>query len=97
MTDTSTSALQATIISVLEETIQDWDLEIEDGITAETTLIEDLEFESIDVVQFCVALEQKLDTKGMPFEKLFIKDGAYVDDVTVNEVVAFLQSELQSA
>ncbi len=97
MTDTSAEALQTTVTSVLEETIQDWDLELEDDISGETTLIEDLEFESIDVVQFCVALEQKLGTKGMPFEKLFIKDGAYVDDVTVNEVVAFLQTELESA
>jgi acyl carrier protein len=97
MTDTSSAGLEATVVSVLEDTVQDWDLEIEGGIGAATTLIGDLAFESIDVVQFCVALEQALDRKGLPFEKLFINDGAYVDDVAVSEVVAFLQAELVQA
>ncbi len=97
MTDTSKEALTATIVSVLETTIGDWDLEVEGGITAETTLIEDLEFESIDVVQFFVAVEQALQRKGIPFEKLFIEEGAYVDDVSVREVVDFLDVELQAA
>ncbi|MCE0505806.1 MULTISPECIES: acyl carrier protein [unclassified Roseivivax] len=96
MTDTSQKALESTVTSVLETTVEDWGLEIEGGIQPETTLIEDLEFESIDVVQLCVALEQKLDRKGLPFEKLFIKDGAYVDDVAVKDVAAFLHEELQA-
>ncbi|MEM9761407.1 MAG: acyl carrier protein [Pseudomonadota bacterium] len=97
MTDTSMDALRGDVVSVLEETTEDWDLEIEGGIGAQTTLIGDLEFESIDVVQLCVALEEKLGKKGMPFEKLFIQDGAYVDDVSVDEVAAFLSQELQAA
>lgn len=48
-------------------------------------------------MQFCVAIEQKLGRKGLPFEKLFIQDGAYVDDVSVTDVVGFLQEELQAA
>lgn len=96
MTDTSTNGLQTTLVSVLQDTIQDWGLEIEGGIGPQTTLINDLEFESIDVVQFCVAVEQALDKKGLPFEKLFIEEGAYVDDVSVSDVVKFLQGELQA-
>jgi acyl carrier protein len=94
MTDTTRAGLEATVVSVLEDTVQDWDLEIEGGIGAATTLIGDLAFESIDVVQFCVALEQALGKKGLPFEKLFIRDGSYVDDVAVSEVVTFLEAEL---
>ncbi|MHA6326667.1 acyl carrier protein [Roseivivax sp. CAU 1753] len=97
MKDDATEALQSAVITVLQETTQDWDLEIEEEIGPETTLIEELQFESIDVVQFCVALEQKLGTKGLPFEKLFIQDGAYVDDVTVGDVVNFLQAEHKPA
>lgn len=93
MTDT----LQATVISVLEDTVKDWDLELDEGIGAETTLIEDLAFESIDIVQFSVALEQALGRKDLPFEKLFIEDGAYVDDVSVQDIVAFLTEEVQAA
>lgn len=97
MSDTSSEALQATVISVLEDTVADWDLELDAPIGAETTLIEDLAFESIDIVQFSVALEQKLGKKDLPFEKLFIEDGAYVDDVSVTDIVAFLVGEVQAA
>jgi acyl carrier protein len=97
MSKTSREALQATVIAVLNDTVQDWDLEIEGGIGPGTSLIGDLAFESIDVVQFCVALEQALDRKGLPFERLFIADGAYVDDVTVTQVADFLMVELASA
>ena len=94
MTDTSRDALTSTVIGVLQDTIKDWDLELEDEISAETTLIEDLAFESIDIVQLSVALEQALGRKDLPFEKLFIEDGAYVDDVSVNDIVSFLAGEL---
>lgn len=94
MTDTDSATLQTTVIAVLMDTVQDWDLELDEGITGTTTLIGDLAFESIDAVQFCVALEQALGRKGLPFEKLFIDDGAYVDDVSVTQVVEFLSTEL---
>lgn len=93
MTDTS-AALQSTVIAVLNDTVADWDLDLEAPIGAETTLIEDLAFESIDIVQFSVALEQALGRKDLPFEKLFIQDGAYVDDVSVSEITAFLRAEM---
>jgi acyl carrier protein len=94
VTDNNHQGLEAIVISVLTDTVQDWDLEIEGGIGAATTLIGDLAFESIDVVQFCIALEQALGKKGLPFEKLFIRGGAYVDDMTVSEIVTFLDAEL---
>lgn len=97
MSDISREGLQGTVISVLEDTVKDWDLEMDEGIGPETTLIEDLAFESIDIVQFSVALEQALGRKDLPFEKLFIEDGAYVDDVSVNDIVTFLQDEVQAA
>lgn len=88
--------MHQTVIGVLQETTRDWDMDLPEGIGAHTTLIEDLEFESIDMVQFAVALEQALGRRGLPFEKLFIKDGNYVDDVTVEQVVQFLCSELEA-
>lgn len=97
MTDHSRDALQATVITVLNDTVKDWDLELDEAIGPETTLIEDLAFESIDIVQFSVALEQALGRKDLAFEKLFIEDGAYVDDVSVSEVADFLATELQAA
>ena len=54
----------------------------------------DLEFESIDIVQLAVSLEQHFDQSGLPFEQLFMRDGDYVDDLTVNEIADFLRGHI---
>jgi acyl carrier protein len=87
-------AIESKVIAVANETIADWDLDLPAGITRDTRLIEDLSFESIDIVQFAVGIERALERKGLPFEKLFMKDGAYVDDITIAEVTDFLCAEL---
>ncbi len=88
------SPIEATVISVLTEMVQDWDLEIEEELNANTRLIADLGFESIDVVQFAVALEQNFEKEGLPFERLFMRNGDYVDEIVVSDVVEFLKDNL---
>ena len=56
-----------------------------------------LEFESIDIVQLAVALEQSFGQKGLPFEQLFMRDGDYVDEIFVSEVVDFMAGQLSGA
>jgi acyl carrier protein len=90
----SIDEILAKVIAVLEDMTQDWDLELPNGINGDTRLMVDLSFESIDVVQFVVSLEQSFSRKGLPFEKLFMRDGDYVDDLQVSEVVAFLEAQL---
>ena len=68
----------------------DWDIDFSGGITPDTNIIADLQFESIDVVQFIVQLEGKFQRKDLPFEKLLMVDERYRDDFTVQEVVDFL-------
>ena len=82
--------MEQKVISVLNDMTQDWELDSDDGIGIETGLMNDLEFESIDIVQFAVALEHGFNQKGLPFEQLFMKDGDYVDEIRVSEVVDFL-------
>lgn len=94
---TTKQEIQDTVVATLNDTVADWDLDLEEPIGAETTLIDELAFESIDIVQFCVNLEQALGRKDLPFEKLFIDDGAYVDDVSVAQITEFLSGELQAA
>ncbi len=94
MTALSRSEIEVKVVDVLNELTQDWDLELPQGIGPRTMLLDDLEFESIDVVQFAVSLELAVGRKGLPFEKLFMKDGDYVDDVVVSQVVDFLEHEL---
>ena len=82
------------VIAVANDTVRDWDMDLPGGITRDTRLMQDLAFESIDVVQFAVAIEQAAARKGLPFEKLFMKDGDYVDDVALSQVADFLCGEL---
>jgi acyl carrier protein len=86
--------IQTKVISVLEEMTLDWDLELDGGWGPQTKLIDDLGFESIDIVRFVVAIEQAFTAKGLPFEKLFMQDSDYVDEISVNEVADFLAENL---
>lgn len=85
------------VIAVANDLVADWGLDLPEGITANTRLVEDLNFESIDIVQFAVGIERAFERKGLPFERLFMKDGAYVDDVTIAEMTDFLCAELAAA
>lgn len=89
--------LSTQVITVLNEVTLDWELELDDDIGPSTRLIDDLAFESIDIVRFVVALEQHFSCKGLPFEKLFMRDGDYVDELQVQEVVDFLDEYLPTA
>ena len=86
--------IEQNIISVLNDMTLDWELDTVDGISAKTGLMNDLEFESIDIVQLAVGLEQKFDQKGLPFESLFMRDGDYVDEILVSDIVDFMASNI---
>jgi len=91
------AAIEEKVIAVANETVADWGLDLPGGITRDTRLVQDLNFESIDIVQFAVGIERAFDRKGLPFERLFMKDGAYVEDLSISEVTAFLCTELTAA
>ena len=79
---------------ILTDMTSDWDIDFSGGITPGTNIIADLQFESIDVVQFIVQLEGKFKRKDLPFEKLLMVNERYRDDFTVQEVVDFLHQNL---
>jgi acyl carrier protein len=88
------SEIEQKVISVLNEMTQDWELDSSEGIGPKTGLMNDLEFESIDIVQLAVSLEQNFNKKGLPFENLFMRDGDYVDEIRVSEVTEFMAANL---
>jgi acyl carrier protein len=90
----SKSDIESRVIAVLSDMTADWDLEINGSIGPSVRLMRDLSFESIDVVQFVVSIEQNLNRKGIPFEKLFMRDGDYVEDLQVSEIVEFLHVQI---
>src|SRR5678816_3635534 len=89
-------AIERGVVQVINELVADWELDQPTGVRGSTRLMEDLEFESIDSVQLAVSLEQHFEQSGLPFEKLFMRDGDYVDDLTVGEIAVFLRSHLKS-
>lgn len=82
------------VLHILEEMIFDWDLELDGALGKDTRLIADLEFASIDIVQFLVAIEEHFQRREFPFEELVMTDGRYVDEIAVEDVIAFLDKHL---
>jgi acyl carrier protein len=82
------------LILILEDMTSDWELGFSGGITAETGLVRDLTFQSIDMVQLLVAIEESFKHRSLPFEKLLMTDGRYVEELRVQEVVDFLCEQL---
>ena len=89
-------AIEQGVVAVINDMVADWELDQPKGVGSSTRLMEDLEFESIDIVQLAVSLEQHFEQSGLPFEKLFMRDGDYVDDLTIDEIAVFLRSHLKS-
>lgn len=79
----------------LAEFIEDWGLDTE--ISPATSLVGDLEFDSIDVIQFVVAMENAFQSRKIGFQDLLMQDGRYVDDLTVAQIEAFLTARLGKA
>ena len=96
LAQSSNDPIEQGVIQVITDMVVDWDVDRPAGVNGKTRLMEDLEFESIDIVQLAVSLEQHFDHSGLPFEKLFMRDGDYVDDLTVTEITTFLRSHLKS-
>jgi len=87
--------VEATVIAVIEDLIQDWGLELDGGVGAATQLVANLEFASVDIIQLCVALEQAYGRK-LGFQNLLMRDGSYVGDLSVAQIAQFIEFRLKS-
>jgi acyl carrier protein len=84
------------LITILNDMISDWDMELDGSIGPETGLVGDLSFESIDIVQLIVAIQEQYRRRDLPFEVLLMKDGRYVDEIKVGDAVNFLSQHLNN-
>jgi acyl carrier protein len=89
-------AILQDLIDILENMTSDWDMEFSGPMGPQTKLIADLGFESIDVVQFIVAIEERFQRRGLPFEELLMSDGRYVDEIRVGDTAEFLCTHLNN-
>lgn len=85
---------ETNVIDVIEDLIQDWGLVLPEPIGESTLLVAQLEFGSVDIIQLCVALEQRYGCK-LGFQDLLMVDGSYISDLAVGQVARFIRSRLQ--
>ncbi len=90
MTAMTRDQVFADVVKVLTDLTSDWDVAFDGGFTAETGLVSDLSFESIDVVHFVTALEEHYQRRDLPFQDILMEDGKYVEDIHLGDVVDFL-------
>lgn len=93
MTVTS-EQLVGKLAELLEDFTQDWDNEFEGEMTRQTRLLADLGFESIDIIQLVVAIEEMVGKRKLPFNELLMRDGRYVDDLSIGQIADFLVTKL---
>ena len=84
-----------TVVAVVGDITQDWGLESDKELSAETLLAQDLGFTSIDLIQFCVALDQCYGRR-IGFQDLLMKDGSYIGDVSLGQFADFIASRLDA-
>lgn len=87
---TASDALLAPLIALLEDFTQDWDHSFEGEMGRSTRLFADLGFESIDIIQLAVAIQEEVVKKRVSFDKLLMKEGRYVDDLSIGQIADFL-------
>ncbi len=88
--DSQDAVILRGLLEILEDMIADWDMDLDAPLGPDTRLIADLNFESIDVVQFVAAIEEHFRNRAIPFEELVMRDGRYVDEIAVSTVKDFL-------
>jgi len=93
--DMTRDTVNQTVVTVLADFVRDWGLDVD--ITPETTLVGDLNFDSIDVIQLTVALERAFGSRKIGFQDLLMQGGRYVDDLSVAQFQAFLETRLAAA
>lgn len=78
------------LIALLRDFTQDWDNEFDGEMGRGTKLLGDLSFESIDIIQLIVAIQEDIVGAKLPFEKLLMREGRYVDDLSIGQIADFL-------
>jgi acyl carrier protein len=78
------------LLALLEDFTQDWDRSSDAPITRQTRLFADLGFESIDIIQLIVAMQEEVVQRKLPFDTLLMKEGRYVDDLSVGQIADYL-------
>ncbi|MGQ0502942.1 MAG: acyl carrier protein [Panacagrimonas sp.] len=90
----SSEAATAQLIALLQDFTQDWDSGFEGEMTRSTRLLADLGFESIDIIQLVVAIQEDIARRKLSFDQLLMRNGRYVDDLSIGEIADYLAANV---
>lgn len=88
--------IESDVLRILDDMTQDWDLLLDESMGRTTLLVADLGFASIDIIHLVVALEEHFEHGKLGFEQLLMRDGQYIEDLSVADLVDFLTQKLNS-
>jgi len=84
--------LRADVLEILREKSRKLDSGFSGPLTEETRVVGDLDFESVTIVEFCMAVGKHF-RKKLPFQNLVFQNGQF-QDFTVGQLLTFLEEHL---
>jgi len=94
MQNTITDITQ-TITDILNEMIEMYEMP-KVSISPDTYLSASLGFTSIDMMHVLASVDMRFETH-LPYDNLIMKNGEYISDLSVGEIAAFVEENLQNA
>lgn len=92
----SENTVEDTVIALTADLIQDWGLD--DVELAKTTALRgDMGFESADFMQLFTAIQEHYRATVFKFQDLVMRDGKFVEDLTLGEIAVFVLKKLNAA
>ena len=89
--------VEQVIIDLTNELIEDWGLEDVVTVSKETTLKGDMGFASSDTMQLFTMIQEHYTGTLFKFQELVMKDGKFIDDLTLGQVIVFILKKLSTA
>lgn len=91
----SNEEIQTIITEVLNEMILMYELP-ETKITSDLLLIQTLGFSSIDIMHMLASVDMRFN-KHLPYDKMLMKNGQYVTDLSIQDIVEFIYENQENA
>lgn len=87
--------IHESIRDILREMTKGWDMEGEE-FGPETQLVSGLGFSSVDIIHLMASLELRFNRR-MPYDEVVMRDGQYVDDLSLRELADFVGRNFDGA
>jgi len=84
--------IRSDVLEILREKSKKLDSDFSGPLAEETRVVGDLDFESVIIVEFCMAIGKHF-RKKLPFQNLVFQNGQF-QDFTVGQLLTFLEEHL---